>query len=61
MTVWTLGDSKMAGEPDVTNSFGEPTRIDVKQSRRVGDHCSAKFDFDFPPLSLTVIKWEPAK
>ena len=27
LEVWTLADRKQAGEPDVTNSFGEPERI----------------------------------
>ena len=61
MTVWSLGDSKIAGEPDVTNSFAEPTRIAVKESLKVGPAVRAKVDFGFPPLSLTVIKWQPAR
>jgi len=29
LEVWTLADRKQAGEPDVTNSFGEPEQITV--------------------------------
>ena len=32
LEVWTLADRKQAGEPDVTNSFGEPERITARQS-----------------------------
>jgi alpha-N-arabinofuranosidase len=54
--VWTLTDRKKAGEPDVTNSFGEPERIaPVKARFRAG---SAKFEHRFPALSLTVLRWK---
>jgi alpha-N-arabinofuranosidase len=54
--VWTLADTKNAGEPDVTNSFGEPERIVPRRSAFTPQ--SPKFDYSFPPLSLTVLKWE---
>jgi alpha-N-arabinofuranosidase len=53
--VWTLGDTRNAGERDVTNSFGEPERIVPRRSTFAP--ASARFDYRFPPLSLTVLKW----
>jgi alpha-N-arabinofuranosidase len=53
--VWTLADTQRAGEPDVTNGFDAPERIaPVESTQRV--HGS-KFDYVFPSLSLTVIRW----
>jgi alpha-N-arabinofuranosidase len=57
MTVWSLADSMNAGEPDATNSFGEPSRIVAKQTHNLSA-VAPKFAFSFPPLSLTVIKWQ---
>jgi alpha-N-arabinofuranosidase len=55
LTVWTLADRQAAGEPDVANSFGDPVRVvPVRSTRRV---ASARFEYRFPPLSLTVIRW----
>jgi alpha-N-arabinofuranosidase len=57
--VWTLRDREKAGEPDVTNSFGEPERVAPVTSRfRAG---SAKFEYLFPALSLTVLRWKVGK
>jgi alpha-L-arabinofuranosidase len=53
--VWTLGDTRNAGEPDVTNSFAEPERIAPRRSTFTS--ASPRFDFRFPPLSLTVLRW----
>ena len=53
--VWTLGDTRNAGERDVTNSFGEPERVVPRRSTFTPG--SARFDYRFPPLSLTVLKW----
>ncbi len=54
--VWTLADRQKVGEPDVTNSFGEPERVSPMASafRAHGP----RFEYRFPPLSLTVIRWE---
>ncbi len=54
--VWTLADRQKAGEPDVTNSFGEPERVAPAAStfRAAGP----RFEYRFPPLSLTVIRWK---
>ncbi len=54
--VWTLADRKKAGEPDVTNSFEEPERITAVSSRLAA--ASGKFDFRFPALSLSVLRWK---
>ncbi len=55
LEVWTLADRKQAGEPDVTNSFGEPARITAVQSTVTV--VSPRFVYQFPPLSLSVLKW----
>ena len=56
MAVWTLADSKRAGEPDVTNSFAEPDRvIPVVGKLRA---AASRFDYRFPALSLTVLRWQ---
>jgi alpha-N-arabinofuranosidase len=53
--VWTLADTKQAGEPDATNSFAEPERI---APRRSTFHAgSARFLYRFSALSLTVLRW----
>ena len=52
--VWTLMDTRKAGERDVTNSFDEPQRV-----RPVASKVSVKsavFDYTSVPLSLTVLK-----
>jgi alpha-L-arabinofuranosidase len=53
--VWKLGDTRNAGERDVTNSFGEPERIAPRRS--TFQPASARFEYRFPPLSLTVLRW----
>ena len=53
-SVWTLADSRKAGEPDAVNSFDEPGRITVSESRlRL---ASPRFNYSFPELSLTVLR-----
>jgi alpha-N-arabinofuranosidase len=54
-TVWTLADTRRAGEPDVTNSFAEPERIVPVQSKV--RPAAARIDYRFPALSLTVLQW----
>ena len=54
--VWTLGDTRNAGERDVANSFGEPERIVPRRSTFTP--VGARFDYRFPPLSLTVLTWK---
>src|SRR5262249_4075964 len=55
LSVWTLADRKKAGEPDVTNSFGEPERISPVESKFKAD--GAKFEYRFPALSVTALEW----
>jgi alpha-L-arabinofuranosidase len=54
--VWTLADTKHAGESDVSNSFAEPGRVAVAASKFRA--ASARFDYRFPALSLTVFRWK---
>lgn len=56
LRVWTLFDHERAGEPDVTNSFATSKRISPVASR-FQSH-SAVFEYRFPALSLTVLKWK---
>jgi hypothetical protein len=56
---WTLADSKQAWEPDVANSFGEPERVNVARSRLRA--ASGKFEYRFPALTLTVLRWQVGK
>jgi alpha-L-arabinofuranosidase len=53
--LWTLGDTRSAGLPDVTNSFGEPERVIPRRSNFTPG--SARFNYRFPALSLTVLRW----
>ena len=55
-TVWTLADRDRAGEPDVTNEFGDPERVAVVRSTL--NAASPRFDVILPALSLTVIRWK---
>jgi alpha-L-arabinofuranosidase len=57
--VWTLSDCKKAGEPDVTNSFGEPERVAPVTTRFKA--ARGRFDYRFPALTLTVLRWKSAK
>ena len=43
----------------MTNSFADPERIVLAEPR--SRPASPKFDYAFPPLSLTVLKWEVRK
>ncbi len=56
VSVWTLADRQKAGEPDVTNSFDDPERVAPVASTFRAD--APRFDYRFPPLSLTVIRWK---
>jgi alpha-N-arabinofuranosidase len=55
LEIWTLADTREAGEPDAANSFGHPER--VVACRSVLHVDSSRFDYRFPPLSLTVLRW----
>ena len=54
--VATLADRDQAGEPEVTNSFNDPDRMTPRMTTFPA--ASAKFDYQFPPLSLTVLTWK---
>jgi alpha-N-arabinofuranosidase len=54
--IWTLFDHQRAGEPDVVNSFAAPERIAPVASQFKG--ASASFEYRFPALSLTVLRWK---
>lgn len=54
--IWTLEDTRHAGEPDVTNSFADPER--VVPVHTTFQAASAKFTYRFPPYSLTVLRWK---
>jgi alpha-N-arabinofuranosidase len=54
--VWTLADGRQAGEPDAANNFADPERIRVRSSRF--RTSGARFEYRFPALSLTVLRWQ---
>jgi alpha-N-arabinofuranosidase len=59
LDVWTIGDTKKAGEPDAMNSFAEVDRIKaVKSELRVD---SPKFSYRFPALTVTLFRWKVGK
>ncbi|HVS36489.1 MAG TPA: alpha-L-arabinofuranosidase C-terminal domain-containing protein [Gemmataceae bacterium] len=58
IAVWTLADRQKAGEPDVTNGFGDPERVSPAASMFGTD--GPRFTYRFPPLSLTVLRWKVA-
>lgn len=55
VVVWTLTDTKEAGDPGVANSFAEPERISPTESRFQAS--GGRFDYLFPKWSLTVLGW----
>jgi alpha-N-arabinofuranosidase len=57
LEIWTLGDRRDAGEPDVTNSFAEPERIIPRRATMTP--AAPRFDYRFPPFTLTVLRWGP--
>jgi alpha-N-arabinofuranosidase len=59
VTVCSLADRKETGEPDVTNSFADPERVSPVTSRFKAS--GPRFEYRFPPLSLTVLEWRLAQ
>ena len=57
--IWTLTDRRHSGEPDASNSFGEPERVSPVQSVWRARH--PRFEYSFPPLSLTVMRCRIAR
>lgn len=56
LQVRTLTDRRHAGEPDVANTFADPERVFPAPSTVRVD--SARFDYRFPALSLSVLRWK---
>ena len=54
LMVWTLADRNRAGEPDATNSFQDPTRIEPNGGMVQAE--AGRLTYTFPALSLTVIR-----
>ena len=57
--VWTLADRDRAGEPDVTNGFADPERVSVARARFAA--AAPRFEYRFPALSLTALRWRLGK
>jgi alpha-N-arabinofuranosidase len=55
ITIFTLTDRQRAGEPDVTNSFGDPERVGVVVRKVMV--AATRLSWSFPALSLTVLRW----
>jgi alpha-L-arabinofuranosidase len=53
--IWTLTDTKQAGEPDAANNFADPERVVPRRSSFAA--ASPRFDYRFAPFSLTVLQW----
>ena len=53
--IWSLADRDRATEPDVSNSFADPERITAKSNKFAAE--SGRFNYSFPALSLTVLRW----
>ncbi|HEY2589840.1 MAG TPA: alpha-L-arabinofuranosidase C-terminal domain-containing protein [Tepidisphaeraceae bacterium] len=56
LKIWTISDRDDAGEPDVTNGFGDPTRVNTVASTL---HVASINDvhYTFPKLSITCIQF----
>ena len=55
LSVWTLADRDRAGKPDLTNSFADPERIALVESKFKA--AGPEFNYRFPALSLTLLLW----
>jgi alpha-N-arabinofuranosidase len=58
VSIWTLADQQHAGEPDVANSFDDPQRVSVRQSKL---SATSPLSYCFEPYSLTVLQWQMAR
>lgn len=56
---WVLGDTAAAGEPDVTNSFDHPTRVDVKRGKTTAQPTG--LSATFAPFTLSVFQFHRGK
>lgn len=55
MTVWTLADRLQAHEADATNSFADPDRISLVESKFTA--ASPQIHYKFTGYSLTLLLW----
>lgn len=55
LKVWTVADRQNAGQPDVTNSFGDPERIATSSSTFPVERLAA-INYRFPKLSLSCLQ-----
>jgi alpha-L-arabinofuranosidase len=55
LKIWVVADRDHAGATDAANSFADPERV----ISRPGTYAvqSPRFEYAFPPLSLTVMEW----
>jgi alpha-N-arabinofuranosidase len=56
ISVWTLADQHHAGERDAANTFGDPLRVSVSNSKMSA--TASPLDYRFEPYSLTVLQWQ---
>lgn len=56
LKVWTIADRDNAGEPDVTNSFGDPGRVTAVGST-IHARSGAQVQYQFPRLSITCLQF----
>lgn len=55
VSVWTVEDRDRAGEPDVTNGFGDPERVASRRSHARA--AAGKLAYRFPALSVTALRF----
>jgi hypothetical protein len=55
LSVWTLADRDRAGELNVTNSFDDPERVTLVESKFSA--LEPMFKYQFPALTLTLLLW----
>ena len=56
---WTLRDRRHSGEPDAVNSFDDPERVAPDRSKFQA--ASGRFEYTFPALSVTAIRWRVSR
>ena len=56
---WTLHDRRHSGEPDAVNSFDDPERVAPERSRFQA--ASSRFEYTFPALSVTEMRWRVSR
>ncbi len=56
---WTLHDRRHSGEPDAINGFDDPERVAPDRSRFQA--TSGRFEYTFPALSVTALRWQVSR